>query len=160
MSLKQVIKKFVPKSMLEQRKYNRIQKEIKREKKALEEGKQEDYLKNWYKNCTGEELNLDNPTTYTEKQQYMKLHCVTPLKVLCTDKWKVREYIKNKIGEEYLIKVIPNNGKYTFKNALEINFDELPESFVIQCNHGSGMTFPVKSKTQMGGRTLNLYVRN
>lgn len=151
MGVKSFIKKCVPFGILEWRNQRKKLNEIEREKKALRDGKQETYLKKWYKKKTGEELNLINPTSYTQKQQYMKLYCVTDLKVQCTDKWKVREYIRNKIGEEYLIKVIPNNGRYTFKNAFEINFDELPESFVIQCNHGSSMTFPVKSKTKMGG---------
>ena len=60
-------------------------------------------LKIYYYLKTGMKLNIDNPTRYSEKIQYRKLNYKNPLYVLCADKYKVRDYVQKKIGEEYLI---------------------------------------------------------
>lgn len=118
-----------------------------REKKGRKV-KEEDYplyLKKWYKKFTGEELDLDNPKNYTQKIQWLKLNETTQEKANLSDKYKVREWIKEKIGEEYLIPLI--GGPYY--SAEEINFDSLPKKFVIKTNHGSGWNIIVKDKSKL-----------
>ena len=103
-------------------------------------------------------LNLDNPLTFNEKIQWLKLYDSTPIKTLLADKYKVRSYIKKVIGEEYLI---PIYGVYD--NFEDINFDKLPNKFVIKCNHGSGYNIIVKDKSKLNLETvkkrLNIWMK-
>ena len=103
----------------------------------------EECLKHWYYEKTGEELNLKNPKTYNEKIQWLKLYDSTPIKTQLADKYLVREYIKEQIGEEYLIPLLG-----VWNNFDEINFNDLPNQFVLKCNHGSGYNIIVKDKTR------------
>ena len=78
----------------------------------LEESDYPKYLAVIFKQKTGKKLNLKHPKTFNEKLQWIKLYGVTPLMRDCTDKVKVRNYVKEKIGEEYLkpvLQIIPNN---------------------------------------------------
>ena len=95
----------------------------------------------WYKNATGKELNLENPQTYNEKIQWMKLYDSTPLKTRLADKYLVREWVAEKIGEEYLIPLLG-----VWDSFDEIDFDALPDQFVLKGNHGSGYNYIVKDK--------------
>lgn len=101
-------------------------------------------IKNWWYNFKKKPLNLDNPLTFNEKIQWLKLYDSTPIKTFLADKYKVRNYIKKVIGEEYLI---PIYGVYD--NSEDINFDKLPNKFVIKYNHGSGFNIIVKNKTKL-----------
>lgn len=103
-----------------------------------------DELKSWYKKVMKQELNLDNPQTFNEKIQWLKLYDSTPLKTRLADKYLVRDWIKEKIGEEYLIPLLGVYDKFE-----EIDFDKLPNKFVIKCNHGSGWNIIVKDKTNL-----------
>lgn len=129
-----------------------MNKEIRYEKN----GKRDYYLKKWYKRNTGEPLDLENPITFTEKQQWLKIFSTTKKKTACADKYRVREYVKEIIGEEYLIPIITINGIDCFKNPYDISFDLLPQSFVIQCNHGAHMTHIVKNKSKVNFRLIQL----
>lgn len=86
-------------------------------------------------------LNLNNPSTYTEKIQWLKLYDRNPLYTKLVDKYEVREYIKSKIGEEYLIPLI---GKWD--SLGEIDWDELPNQFVLKTTHDSGGVVVCSSK--------------
>lgn len=112
--------------------------------KFYSDEKRERLIKKWYKDNTGEELDFKNPQTYNEKIQWMKVYDTTPLKTRLADKYLVREWVKEKIGEEYLI---PNLG--VWDSFDEINFDELPNQFVLKCNHGAGYNIIVKDKSQL-----------
>lgn len=103
---------------------------------------QEAYLKAWVLKMTGKELNLDNPQTYNEKIQWMKLYDSTPLKTRLTDKYLVREWVKEKIGEKYLVSLLGVWDKFD-----DIDFDKLPQKFVLKCNHGCGMNIIVTDKS-------------
>ena len=102
------------------------------------------YLKNWYHRKTGETLNLENPQTFNEKIQWLKLYDSTPIKTRLADKYLVRNWIKEKIGEEYLIPLLG-----VWKKADDINFDTLPNQFVLKCNHGCGYNIIVQDKTKL-----------
>ena len=77
-------------------------------------------------------LNLKKPKLYTEKLQYRKLHLL-PIYSELSDKFLVRKFIKNKIGEQYLIPLISS-----YSDANSINLGLLPQQFVIKTNFGSG----------------------
>ena len=101
-------------------------------------------LSDWYKRTTGKDLDLYNPKTYNEKLQWLKLYNATPIKTRLADKYLVRDWVKEKIGEEYLIPLLGVYDKFD-----DIDFDKLPEKFVIKCNHGSGWNIIVKDKSQL-----------
>ncbi len=86
-----------------------------------------------YKKVTGEELNLENPTRFTEKLQWMKLNYTNPNMKICADKVAVRKYIENKGYKSLLNKVL---GIYNTPD--EIALEELPERFVLKTSHSSG----------------------
>ena len=86
-------------------------------------------------------LNLIFPKTFSEKISYLKLHYRHDLGSLVADKVAVREYIKKKIGEEYLIPLLA-----VYDNASQIIFGDLPQSFVLKTNHGSGWNIVCKNK--------------
>ena len=94
-----------------------------------------------YRAHIGKKLNLKNPQTYNEKLQWIKLFDHRPLYTEIVDKYKVREYVKEKIGEEYLVPLLGRWDK-----AEDIDFAQLPEQFVLKCNHDSGSVVICKSK--------------
>jgi len=102
------------------------------------------YLKKWYYKKTGEILNLEKPETFNEKIQWMKLYDSTPLKTLLSDKYKVRTWVAEKIGEEYLIPLLG-----VWNNANEIDFDKLPNKFVLKTNHVCGWNIIVTDKKKL-----------
>jgi len=87
---------------------------------------------------------LDNPSTINEKIAWLKLYNRHPLHTLCSDKYLVREYIKEKIGEEYLIPLI---GAYD--SPAEIDFDSLPNEFVLKPNHAAELIIICKNKASL-----------
>lgn len=101
-------------------------------------------LEIWYRSKTGCLLNLDNPTTYNEKIQWLKLYDSTPEKTRLADKYLVRDWVAEKIGKEYLVPIIGVYNKFE-----DIDFDKLPNQFVIKCNHGSGYNIIIKDKSQI-----------
>lgn len=100
------------------------------------------YLEILYKRVTGETLHLDNPQTYNEKLQWLKLYDRNPLYTTLVDKYAVREYIKEKLGEEYLFPLVGG----PWNSVDEIDFDALPEQFVLKCTHDSNSVIICKDK--------------
>jgi len=94
----------------------------------------EKYLCKQYKALMGKKLDLNNPTTMNEKLQYIKLHMRDDKLTTIVDKYEVRKYIAEELGEQYLIPLIASYDK-----AEDIDFDALPEQFVLKCNHNSGL---------------------
>lgn len=120
--------------------------------------KDEKYLKKKYYLSTGKKLDLDNPRTYNEKLQWLKLNDRKNIYTRIVDKYEVKDYVKNAIGAEY---IIPTLGVYNRFN--DINFKELPNKFVIKCTHDSGGLVVVRDKTKMDVRacrkTINKSLR-
>ncbi len=96
-----------------------------------------------YMKCTGKSIDIDNPRSYSEKIQFLKLYDDNSLRSMLTDKVQVREWIKEKIGERYLMPVFG-----IYDSVDEIDFDNLPEKYVIKTNHGSGWNIIVKNKSE------------
>jgi len=88
--------------------------------------------------------NLRNPQTFGEKLQWLKLYDRQPEYTMLVDKVLVKEYIKDKIGEQY---IIPTLG--VWENPEDIDFDSLPKQFVLKWNHDSGSTIIVKDKANL-----------
>lgn len=105
----------------------------------------------------GSKLNFDNPVTFTEKCQWIKLYDQDPRKPIYSDKYAVREHIKNTIGEEYLVPLISIDGKDHFYNANEIDFNKLPNKFALKCNHGSHMNILVEDKKSLTEKQIRKY---
>ena len=103
-----------------------------------------EYLKSWYKRVTHNALPLANPKTYNEKLQWLKLYNAVPIKTLLADKYLVREWVKDRIGEEYLVPLLGVYDKFD-----DIDFDALPNQFVMKCNHGSGWNIIVQDKAKL-----------
>ncbi|MCZ9962850.1 glycosyl transferase [Brachyspira hyodysenteriae] len=106
----------------------------------------EKIIKEQFKNALGYELNLENPKTFNEKLQWLKLYYHDPLMTICADKYLVRDYVKEKICEEYLVPLIG-----VWDRVEDIDFDSLPNQFVLKVNWGSGQNIIVKDKS-----TLNI----
>ena len=101
------------------------------------------YLKIKYRLKMGKKLNLENPQTYNEKLQWLKLYDRKPIYSKLVDKYEVREIIRKKIGEEYLIPLL---GVYEKFN--QINFESLPNQFVIKTTHDCGGIVICKDKSK------------
>ena len=99
----------------------------------LEHMQEEKYVKIVYRLVFGRRLDLKKPKAYTEKINWYKLYYRNPLLKKCADKYEVREYVKNKIGEKYLNECIG-----IWNNVDEIEFDKLPNKFVLKPTNGSG----------------------
>lgn len=91
------------------------------------------YLQLKYRLIVGKKLNLKKPITFSEKMQWLKLYNRKPEYTVMVDKVKVKKYVEEKLGKEC---VIPTLG--VWENPDEINFDALPNQFVLKCNHNSG----------------------
>lgn len=94
----------------------------------------EDFLRKKFKIIMGHELDLDNPKTFNEKLQWLKLHDRHSEYTTMVDKYLVRQYIADKIGREYLIPLLG-----VWDTPDKIDFDKLPNQFVLKCNHNSGL---------------------
>ena len=99
------------------------------------------FIKCAYRIHFGKPLNLNNPITYNEKLQWLKLYDRQKRYTTLVDKYAVRNYIENKLGKDYLV---PLYG--VWDSFDEIDFSELPNQFVLKCTHDSGGLVIVRDK--------------
>ena len=99
------------------------------------------YLKKVYKHRMGCDLNLKNPTTFNEKLQWLKLYDHNPIYTKLVDKYEVKNYIAEKIGDQYVISTIG-----CWDKVEDIDFGNLPDQFVLKCTHDSGGLVICKDK--------------
>lgn len=104
----------------------------------------EAYLKMAFRIQMGKKLDLENPRTYSEKLQWLKLYDRKPEYCQMVDKYEVKEYVAQQIGQEY---IIPTLG--VWDSFEEIDFDSLPSRFVLKCTHDSGGLVICKDKSQL-----------
>lgn len=102
------------------------------------------FLKFAYKTLIGQKLNLNNPETFNEKLQWLKLFDRKPIYTTMVDKYDVKEYVASKIGEEH---IIPTLG--VWNRFDDIDFDSLPNQFVLKCTHDSGGLVICKDKSKL-----------
>jgi hypothetical protein len=93
------------------------------------------FLKCQYYLQMGKKLDIDNPQTYNEKLQWLKLYNRKPEYTIMVDKYAVKDYVASKIGEEY---VIPTLG--VWDRPEDIDWLSLPQQFVLKTTHGGGST--------------------
>lgn len=93
----------------------------------------ETYLKKCFKAYMGYDLDLDNPRTFNEKLQWLKLHDRNPLYTTLVDKCAVKQWVADRIGPEY---VTPTYARWD--RAEDVDVSGLPERFVLKTNHDSG----------------------
>ena len=112
------------------------------------------YLRIVYKKMMGKTLNLRNPETFSEKLQWLKLHDRNPLYTTLVDKYTVKSWVAEKIGDSY---VIPTLG--VWNKFEDIDFEKLPNKFVLKCTHDSGSLVVCKDKSsfnrELAGKKLN-----
>ncbi len=101
----------------------------------------ETYLKLMYRARLGKKLNLKNPRTFNEKLQWLKLYDRKPEYTTMVDKHEVKKYVADIIGEQY---IIPTLG--VWDSFDDIDFDSLPNQFVLKCTHDSGGLVICKDK--------------
>lgn len=103
------------------------------------------YLSLRYKAIYGKKLNWNHPKLFAEKMQWLKVYNRKPQYTIMADKIKAKEWVAEKIGSEY---IIPTLG--IWERAEDINFDLLPDKFVLKCNHNSGTGMYIcKDKNKM-----------
>ena len=93
----------------------------------------DEFLRCLYKLSMGRDLDLQNPKTFTEKLQWLKLYDRRPEYTRMADKYAVKKLVADKIGSEYVIPLLGVWDKFE-----DIDFDALPEQFVLKCTHDSG----------------------
>ena len=104
----------------------------------------EDFLKKLYRIYMGKELDLENPKTYSEKLQWLKLHDRKPEYAHLVDKVEFKEYISGKYGEEYVVPIIG-----VWDDIDDVDFDALPDRFVMKCTHDSGSFVICSDKSKL-----------
>ena len=104
----------------------------------------EPYIKLFYYATTGRKLNLKEPVTFEDKQQWLKLHDHNDRYTQLADKLAVREHIKKTIGEGYSFPLLGHWDRFE-----DIDFSALPEKFVLKCNHDSGSVRIIKNKSSL-----------
>jgi len=100
------------------------------------------YIPYMYEYFTGKKLDLYNPIEFNQKIQWYKVFYQPEELTNLVDKYSVREYVKEKIGEQYL-----NELYHVYDKVAEINFDELPNEFIIKATHGCGYNLIVNDKS-------------
>ena len=101
-------------------------------------------LKLEYRIKMGKSLNLKNPRTFNEKLQWLKLHNRKEIHTTMVDKIAVKEYLKGILGESYLTKTYG-----VWDSFDKIDFENLPNQFVLKCNHDSGSIIICKNKASL-----------
>ena len=108
------------------------------------------YLSILFRQRLGYAMNWENPQSFNQKLQWMKLYDRNPLYSIYADKIEVRKFVAKTIGERYLIPCLG-----VFNSAEEINYDSLPDRFVLKCNHGAKYNVICRDKY-----TLNIQETN
>ena len=110
------------------------------------------YLKLVYWIKTGKKLNLKKPVGFNEKLNWLKVNKIHPEYTELVDKIAVRKYISEKIGEDALFPLL---GSWdTFE---DIDFDSLPDKFVLKCNHDSGSVKIIDDKNSIDKKDLSAF---
>ena len=122
------------------------------------------YLKRRFMHYMGRPLDLANPRTFNEKLQWLKLYNRNPLYTTLVDKVAAKKWATEKLGEQYIIKTLGVWPRFD-----DIDFNKLPNQFVLKCNHDSGSYVICKDKKKLdlaqakakldGGLKRNFYYK-
>ena len=101
------------------------------------------FIRTEFRIVMGYKLDLKNPKTFNEKLQWLKLYDRNPLYTTLVDKVKVKEWVAKKIGEKYILPTLA-----IWERAEDIDISQLPNEFVLKCNHDSGSVIICKDKSK------------
>jgi hypothetical protein len=104
----------------------------------------EKYLRKRWQTKFGVDLDLDNPQTFNEKLQWLKLYDRNPLYTVMVDKYAAKQYVSDIIGEQY---IIPTLG--VWESFDDIDFGQLPDQFVLKCTHDSHSLVICRDKSRL-----------
>lgn len=107
-----------------------------------------------YRGQMKKKIDINNPITFNEKLQWLKLYDHNPLYTELVDKYEVRKYIKKWLGNDYLVPAIG-----VWDAPEDINFESLPPKFVIKCTHDSGSTVVCRDKLKLNKEALIKHLR-
>ena len=99
------------------------------------------YLRMLYRLAMGKKLDLDNPKTFNEKLQWLKLNDRKDIYTTMVDKYEAKKYVAELIGEDH---IVPTLG--VWDSFDDIDFEKLPNQFVLKCTHDSGGLVICKDK--------------
>jgi len=102
------------------------------------------FCKAKYRRILKKKLNLKNPQGFNEKIQWLKLYDRDPLYTQLADKYAVRSYVKERVGEHHL-----NELYGVYEEIDEIDFENLPNRFALKATHGGGMNIICDDKAQL-----------
>ncbi len=123
-------------------------KDIKKEhynmRDVLTEDKKKEILQKHFKKRVGYDLDFDNPKTFNEKIMWTKLYYQDPLITKCCDKYAVKDYVNETIGEGHIVPTIA-----AWDNPDDIDFDHLPDKFALKVNWSSGYNIICKDKSKL-----------
>lgn len=108
------------------------------------------YLSRMFRARMGYDINWENPVSFNEKLQWLKVNDRKPIYSSMVDKYEAKEYVANKIGEQY---IIPTLG--VWNSFEEIDFESLPNQFVLKCTHDSGGLVICRDKRNLNFSTAN-----
>lgn len=112
-----------------------------------------------YENYAGKKPNLEQPTNFSEKLQWLKLNYHNPLQTICADKYLVRDYLSKKGYDAILSKVI-----CTVDSVEKLDIKSLPDKFVIKATHGSGWNLICTDKKKINWfwwkKIMNIWLHN
>ena len=99
------------------------------------------FIKVYWKQMMGYSLDLKHPRTFNEKLQWIKLYDRNPIYTDLVDKLKVKDWVAERIGREHVIPTLA-----VYDRVEDIHLEDLPEQFVLKCNHDSGGVVICKDK--------------
>lgn len=115
----------------------------------------ENAISQLFRNTFGFDMDWDEPKTYNEKINWEKARVSDERMTMCADKYKVRDYVKEMIGEEYLTKIYGHWSK-----PEEIDYSILPKSFALKLNNGSARNILIRDKNSINERIIRDTFRN
>ena len=104
----------------------------------------EDFLKKVFPKYMGYPLDLENPKTFSEKLQWLKVNFRDPIQTVMVDKHEAKNFIAQRVGEQYIIRTLA-----VWDSVEDIDFDALPNQFVLKCTHDSGGIVICKDKSTL-----------
>lgn len=143
MAMKELVKQAIPKPLLNKL-YQMNEQRVYRHNLTVEPDKYPSLIQKWFKQVSGQQLDFDNPKNFTQKIQWLKIFDSTEIKGFLSDKYLVRDYVAKVVGEEHLVPLLG-----VWSEPEEIDFEKLPDRFVLKATHGSGWNIIVKDKSSL-----------
>lgn len=114
-----------------------------------------DYLDKLYRYFCGRSIDWDDPKSFTEKMQWLKVNYHNPLLTKLVDKYEVKNYVSDRIGKNHIIPCIG-----VWNKAEEIDYSRLPQSFVLKVTHDSGGSRIIANKEKCDKNAINSFLNS